>query len=244
MSIDPDKPIVAPRILIVDDDYGIRAALSDFLGQNGYSVESAANGRAMDQKLAMAAFDLVILDLMLPGEDGLSLCRRLNTSGGPPIIMLSAMGQDTDRIVGLEVGADDYLAKPCNPRELLARVRAVLRRAKDARNGQRGAATYLFQGWALDALRRELRSPDNVLVTLSGTEFSVLHTFLSRPQRILTRDQLLDAAHGANGESFDRAIDVQISRLRRKLRNASDSEELIQTVRNEGYMFTAKVTRR
>ncbi|WP_374570823.1 response regulator [Phenylobacterium sp.] len=230
------------RILMVDDDPGIRDVVSDFLGKHGYAVETAADAREMEVVLEKGAVDLIVLDVMLPGEDGLAICRRLAASGGPPIIMLSAMGEDTDRIVGLELGADDYLAKPCNPRELLARVRAVLRRAE-----QRGSAGGIgagceFAGWRLDLVRRELRSPQGVVVNLSSGEFSLLRAFVERPQRVLTRDQLLDFARGPDSDAFDRAIDVQISRLRRKLDDGG-GQDLIRTIRNEGYMFTPKVKR-
>jgi two-component system OmpR family response regulator len=230
------------RILMVDDDPGIRDVVSDFLGKHGYRVQTAADGAEMEQALERGAVDLIVLDVMLPGEDGLAICRRLaNGEGGPPIIMLSAMGEDTDRIVGLELGADDYLAKPCNPRELLARVRAVLRRAEQ-RSGGGGGAGCEFAGWRLDLVRRELRSPQGVVVNLSSGEFSLLRAFVERPQRVLTRDQLLEFARGPDSEAFDRAIDVQISRLRRKLDDGG-GHELIRTIRNEGYMFTAKVKR-
>jgi two-component system OmpR family response regulator len=231
------------RILMVDDDPGIRDVVSEFLGRHGYVVETAGDSREMDAALAKGSFDLIVLDVMLPGEDGLSICRRIAGSAGPPVIMLSAMGEDTDRIVGLELGADDYLPKPCNPRELLARVRAVLRRkaeapvAKDAALG----AGCEFQGWRLDLVRRELMSPQGVLVNLSSGEFSLLRAFVERPQRVLTRDQLLDMARGRDSDAYDRAIDVQISRLRRKLDDSNG--ELIRTIRSEGYMFTAKVAR-
>jgi two-component system OmpR family response regulator len=156
--------------------------------------------------------------------------------------MLSAMGEDTDRIVGLELGADDYLAKPCNPRELLARIRAVLRRAEARSSGGVGASCE-FAGWALDLVRRELRSPQGVVVNLSSGEFSLLRVFVERPQRVLTRDQLLELARGPDSDAFDRAIDVQISRLRRKLDDGGGGQDLIRTIRNEGYMFTPKVRR-
>jgi two-component system OmpR family response regulator len=179
---------------------------------------------------------------MLPGEDGLAICRRLAVGEGPPIIMLSAMGEDTDRIVGLELGADDYLAKPCNPRELLARVRAVLRRAEQRGQSATLGAGCEFAGWRLDLVRRELRSPQGVVVNLSSGEFSLLRAFVERPQRVLTRDQLLEFARGPDSDAFDRAIDVQISRLRRKLDDGG-GQDLIRTIRNEGYMFTPKVKR-
>lgn len=238
---DPNAP--TPRILMVDDDPGIRDVVSDFLGKHGYQVETAGDSREMDVALSRGPVDLVVLDVMLPGEDGLAICRRLAGPEGPPIIMLSAMGEDTDRIVGLELGADDYLPKPCNPRELLARVRAVLRRAEQRGVTSSGGAGCEFAGWRLDLMRRELRSPDGVVVNLSSGEFSLLRAFVERPQRVLTRDQLLDYARGPSSEAFDRAIDVQISRLRRKLDDGAAGQDLIRTVRNEGYMFSAKVRR-
>lgn len=235
--------LAAPaRILMVDDDPGIRDVVSDFLGMHGYSVATAGDAREMERALAQGPVDLIVLDVMLPGEDGLAICRRLSVEGGPPIIMLSAMGEDTDRIVGLELGADDYLSKPCNPRELLARVRAVLRRAEHREREVPTGAGCEFAGWRLDLVRRELRSPAGVVVNLSSGEFSLLRAFVEHPQRVLTRDQLLDFARGPTSEAFDRAIDVQISRLRRKLEDGTESD-LIRTVRNEGYMFTARVRR-
>lgn len=235
-----------PNILLVDDDPGIRDLVSDFLSKHGYAVETAENGAAMDRAIAQAPrpFDLVVLDLMMPGENGLEIARRLSAKGGPAIIMLSAMGEDSDRIVGLEMGADDYLPKPCNPRELLARVRAVLRRRQDPA-GEAPGVVAEFAGWRLDLVRRELTSPDGVLISLSDGEFSLLRVFVERPQTPLTREELLEHARGRETDSYDRSIDVQISRLRRKLDGAvRNHEELIRTVRNEGYMFTPKVTRR
>ncbi len=232
------------RIIVVDDDPGIRDVVSEFLGRHGFAVETAADAVELNQLLAVSQPDLVVLDVMLPGEDGLHICRRLSSADGPGVIMLSAMGEETDRIVGLELGADDYLPKPCNPRELLARVRAVLRRRgeRQAPSAHMGARCE-FQGWRLDMVRRELRTPDGVIVNLSGGEFSLLRSFVEHPQRVLTRDQLLDFARGPDSDAYDRAIDVQISRLRRKLDDGGGSE-LIRTIRNEGYMFMAKIARR
>nr|WP_206664794.1 response regulator [Dankookia rubra] len=238
----------AVRILVVDDDPEIRDLVCEFLGRHGFLVDAAEDGPAMERALAREPADLIVLDVMLPGEDGLSLTRRLAAGPGTPVIILSAVGEDTDRIVGLEVGADDYLAKPCNPRELLARVRAVLRR-----NGERqsrpaavpAGTTVEFAGWRLNLVRRELRSPQDVLVGLSGGEFSLLRAFVERPQRVLTRDQLLDYARGPDVDSFDRAVDVQVSRLRRKFAaGGSISSEIIRTIRNEGYLFLPGVVRR
>jgi len=235
-------PIV--RILMVDDDPGIRDVVSDFLTRHGFLVETAGDAQEMERALSRGPVDLVVLDIMLPGEDGLAICRRLAGADGPAIIMLSAMGEETDRIVGLELGADDYLPKPCSPRELLARIRAVLRRRQEPRSaeGPLGAGCA-FAGWRLDLVRRELRSPQGVVVNLSSGEFSLLRAFVERPQRVLTRDRLLDLARGPDTEAYDRAIDVQISRLRKKLDDGSGGQELIRTIRNEGYVFTAKVTR-
>jgi len=234
------------HILLVDDDPGIRDVVGAFLAQHGYAVDTAADGREMDRAIERQAPDLVVLDLMLPGDDGLALCRRLRRPGGPAIIMLSAMGEETDRIIGLELGADDYLPKPCNPRELLARVRAVLRRRHEPAGGSDGLGVACeFAGWRLDLVRRELQSPRKVVVNLSGGEFTLLRALVEHPGRILTRDQLLDFARGPQSDAFDRAIDVQISRLRKKLEDGGphDGVELIRTIRNEGYLFTPKVTR-
>jgi two-component system, OmpR family, response regulator len=235
-----------PSILLVDDDPGIRDLVSDFLGRHGYDVTTAEDGAAMDRAIGASAkaFDLVVLDLMMPGEHGLEIARRLSVPGGPAIIMLSAMGEDGDRIVGLEVGADDYLPKPCNPRELLARIRAVLRRRQEPAVEPQGLVAE-FDGWRLDLVRRELTSPDRVLISLSDGEFSLLRVFVERPGQPLAREELLELARGREADSYDRSIDVQISRLRRKLDGAVSSQgELIRTVRNEGYMFTPKVVRR
>ncbi len=233
-----------PRLLIVDDDEDILDLLTRFFAQHHYTVVTAKDGAAMFALLTRQQFDLVVLDVMLPHEDGLSLCRRLRTSSRVPVIMLTAMGDHTDRIVGLEVGADDYLAKPFNARELLARVKAVLRRSEPARDAEQRPdtrPTILFAGWRLDLSRRELRTPDNMMVPLSGAEFDLLLAFTEHPQQVLTRDQLLDLAHGRGHEAFDRSIDVQVSRLRRKIDVDPDAPSLIQTVRNGGYMFVAKV---
>ena len=232
------------RILIVDDDAGIRGLVSSFLERHGFQVDTAADVPEMRSKLAQNAYALIVLYVMMPGEDGLAICRRLSAQpGGPGIIMMSAMGEETDRIVGLELGADDYVPKPCNPRELLARIKAVLRRRNEPRPGDEPmSAAIEFSGWRLDLVRRELKSPQGVVVNLSTGEFSLLRAFVEHPQRVLTRDQLLDYARGRDSDAYDRAIDVQISRLRRKLDDGS-GEELIRTIRSEGYMFQPKVTR-
>ena len=237
-------PSEFPSVLVVDDDPDLRKLISEFLANHGFEVATAENSAAMRQFMSRATPDLVILDVMMPGEDGLSAARYLAAEHRRvAIIMLSALGEDTDRIVGLEVGADDYLPKPCNPRELLARVRAVLRRrGMDEQTPEAVVRRYEFEGWRLDPTRRELRDPTGTLINLSDGEFSLLRCLVENPQRVLTRDQLLDMARGRNAESYGRAIDTQISRLRRKLNDRSSSE-LIRTVRNEGYMLLSKVTR-
>ena len=225
-----------PRILIVDDDNDLRGLIGDFLGNNGYDIHTAAQAREMDKVLARGDISLVVLDYMMPGEDGLSICKRLKEQGGPPVIMLSARGEDIDRIVGLELGADDYMAKPFHPRELLARVRAVLRRREGRSEVETRATSSHFFGWQLDNIKRNLTRPDGVQVALSNAEFDLLRVFLDRPGRALSRDQILDYLHGPNTDSFDRAIDVQISRLRRKLSD-DHNEDIIRTIRGIGYMF-------
>jgi len=233
-----NPPAPAPaRVLVVDDDPGIRDVLTDYLGRQGFEAQGAADAREMDRLLALRPADVVVLDLMMPGEDGLSVCRRLAETG-PPVIMLSAMGEDTDRIVGLEIGAADYLPKPCNPRELLARIRAVLRRGGE-RPRSSGQAVWLG-AFRLDLVRRELIDQAGAVTALSSGEFRLLQAFVERPGRILTRDQLLDLSHGPSSESFDRAIDVQMSRLRKKLDDGS-GHEVIETIRGEGYRLAVEV---
>lgn len=226
------------HILVTDDDAEIRHLVSSFLQRHGFTVDTARSGDEMTDLMSRRPPDLLVLDLMMPGEDGLAICRRIAAEGGPPVIMISSLGEETDRIVGLELGADDYLSKPCNPRELLARIRAVLRRrfsAAPTEHRQKGSA-YHFGGWVLDLVRRDLRSPAGKIVALSSAEFQLLRTLLERPMRVLTRDQLLDLTKGSDTDAFDRAVDVQISRLRKKLAGADD--EIIRTVRSEGYMFS------
>ncbi len=232
------EPIPPPRVLIVDDDADIREGLVEVFERAGFAACGAGNVAAMERSLAAKGADLIVLDLMMPGEDGLSACKRLSGKGRPPIIMLSALGDDADRIVGLEIGADDYLAKPCNPRELVARARAVLRRARDA-EGAPAATGVRFAGFRLDIARRELVDPDDVVIALSAGEFRLLRAFVERPQRVLTREQLLDFAFDNDSEVFDRAVDVQVSRLRRKLERPGGID-IIRTVRGEGYLFAVK----
>jgi two-component system OmpR family response regulator len=231
------------NILVVDDDTALREQVVAYLADHGYRTHAAGSGPAMEEVLAAEPVDLVILDVMLPGEDGLSICRRLADRGGPAIVMMSAMGEEVDRVLGLELGADDYLPKPCSPRELLARVRAVMRRLDEVRSGApRRGKLYHFLGFVVDAQRRQVRAPSGATILLTAGEFSLLNAFLDNPQRILSREELLELARGGDTDVFDRAVDVQISRLRRKL-HASVEGEIIRTFRGAGYMFDAKVTR-
>ena len=231
------------HILIVDDDKELCSLLSKFLTGQGYRVSVAHDGLAMTGMLEASRVDLVILDLMLPGEDGLALCRRLRSTSTLPIIMLTAMDDEVDRIIGLEMGADDYVAKGANPRELLARIRAVLRRAgaADIDTGTEKNRILEFAGWRLDVTQRQLFSPSSALISLRAGEFDLLLALAERPQRVLTRDQLLDLSRGRTANNFDRSIDVQISRLRRKIEADSKTPALIKTVRNGGYILAANV---
>jgi two-component system OmpR family response regulator len=235
-----------PHLLIVDDDKETCALLSKFLVRHGYRVSVAHDSKTMGQVLDSARINLMILDLMLPGEDGLAICRRLRAASTLPIIMLTAMGEEMDRIVGLEMGADDYLPKAANPRELLARVRAVLRRAGEPDRGpvEDKRRVLEFNGWRLDVTQRQLFSPANALVPLRASEFELLLALVERPQRVLTRDQLLDLSRGRAATSFDRSIDVLISRLRRKIEDDPKEPALIRTVRSGGYVFSAVITSR
>ncbi|MET0307848.1 MAG: response regulator transcription factor [Sphingomonas sp.] len=231
------------RLLIVDDDPGIRELTAAFLSQHGYVVDTASGGTEMRNALSTREYALVVLDVMMPGEDGLSILRTLDRETGPAVILHSVIGEDIDRIVGLEMGADDYIAKPANPRELLARIRSVLRRSRGESGAPRVAERDFlrFAGWRLDPVGRQLYDPDGVLINLSDGEFRLLLALVRRPRRVLSRDALLDSSRGPMAEHFDRAIDVQLSRLRKKLARPGD-EELIRTIRSEGYMFVAEVT--
>ncbi|MBN8533067.1 MAG: response regulator transcription factor [Rhizobiales bacterium] len=242
--MEQEKPVAS--ILVVDDDSDIRTLLAAFLEANGFAVMKARDGDEMQRCLDQRRPDLCILDLMLPGRDGLDLCRQLRQRSAMPVIMLTARTEETDRIVGLELGADDYVTKPFNPRELLARIRAVLRRTGGASVPPGGVApmrAYLFEGWSLSVERRELTNPAGVMVDLSTGEFDLLLAFLEAPNRVLTRDHLLDAARSQPDSVFDRAIDVQVSRLRKKIEPGEASSPMIRTVRGAGYMFVPRVTR-
>lgn len=235
----------AGHVLVVDDDREIRDLLGRFLTKHGYRVTAVGDGKEMRRALADWNIDLVVLDLMLPGEDGLSLCRDLRAKSQIPVIMLTMMGEETDRIVGLEMGADDYLPKPFNPRELLARMKAVLRRAHCAPATPAGVRrqVYRFAGWTLDLGLRRLQSPRGLVADLSSGEYDLLVAFVERPQRVLTRDQLLDLTHGRAETPFDRSVDMQVSRLRQKIEADPKEPGLIKTVRGGGYLFTAVVER-
>lgn len=237
-----------PHILIVDDDPQIGDLLSDYLEQHGFRVTLARDGREMKKALKRVQVDLVVLDIMLPGEDGLSLCRFLRESSEVPIIMLSAVGEEADRVVGLEVGADDYLAKPFSPRELLARIKALVRRTTGNLAEQRKARqvatmpNIYFKDWTLDQNKRRLIAPEGLTVPLSAGEYELLVAFLENPQRTLSRDQLLDLTRGRESIPFDRTIDVQVARLRKKIEKDPKSPKTIVTMRGDGYQFTATVT--
>lgn len=234
-----------PHILIIDDDREIRDLLSKFLERNQMRVTSVRDGREARRVWGQGHYHLIVLDLMLPGESGLDLARWFRSQANVPIIMLTAMNEETDRIIGLELGADDYVTKPFNPRELLARIRAVLRRVSVSQEqGSTEAREILFAGWRLGLARRRLLNPDGAEVSLTGGEYDLLLALLERPNRVLTRDMLLDLLRGRQAGPFDRAIDVAVSRLRRKLEDDGRNAQLIKTVRGGGYVLAADVERR
>ncbi|WP_303904895.1 response regulator [Thiohalomonas denitrificans] len=229
------------HILVVDDDAEIRTLLRDYLRRNGLYAEAVADGAGMRAALGRERFDLIVLDIMLPGEDGLALCRGLRAHSALPVIMLTARVEETDRVVGLEMGADDYVPKPFNPRELLARIAAVLRRVRalPPASDRTDVGRLRFAGWTLDLLRRRLISPQEVIVALSSGEYRLLQVFLEYPHQILGRDRLLDLTRGREALPFDRSVDVQVGRLRKRLHD--EAATLIQTVRGEGYVLAAEV---
>lgn len=235
----------AAHLLVVDDHPEIRHSLTRYLRDNGFRVSAADGGLQMRRVLQDASIDLIILDVMMPGEDGLALCREITAASGPPVILLTALADQTDQIVGLELGADDYVTKPFNPRELLARVRAVLRRTQGASPQRQtpGHDRLHFAGWCLDLARRELSDPEGVEVALSNGEFLLLAAFLNRAGRVLSRDQLLDLTQGREAGAYDRAIDNQVLRLRRKIEPDPSNPTLIKTVWGGGYVFSASVSR-
>lgn len=225
------------HILVVDDDRELRSLLAAYLQKQGYRVTAVADGKAMRAAMSSSHPDVVVLDIMLPGEDGLSLCRDLRARSEIPIIMLTARTDETDRIVGLELGADDYIPKPFNPRELLARIKSVLRRARSLPENLKPdhVSQFRFANWSLDTATRNLTSPDGVVVALSGTEFRLLRIFLDHPNSVLTRDQLIDLTLSRDAGPYDRAIDVQVSRLRQRLGEGAREPSIIKTVRGQGY---------
>ncbi|HEY8609529.1 MAG TPA: response regulator transcription factor [Noviherbaspirillum sp.] len=233
------------HILIVDDDRDISSLLAEYLEKNGYRTSTAPDGAGMWKVLDQVRIDLIVLDLNLPGEDGLTLCRTLRARSSLPVIMLTARGEPVDRILGLEMGADDYVPKPFEPRELYARIRSVLRRTHSLPPKLEEPADRLvrFAGWTMDFTARHLVSPAGVVVALSGAEFRLLKIFVEHANRVLNRDQLLNLTQGRDADPFDRSIDLQISRLRQKLGEDARSPQIIKTVRNEGYVLATPVTR-
>ena len=231
------------RVLIVDDDEDIQSLLEAYLRKNGFDAHAVGDGKAMWEALAAKPVNMVVLDLMLPGEDGLALCRQLRLRSQVPVLMLTARGEAVDRILGLEMGADDYLAKPFDPRELLARIRSILRRAKSlpADTEINVPEAFSFSGWHLDTRSRNLRAPDGVVVPLSGAEYRLLLIFLQNPNSVLTRDQLSNFTFGRDADPLDRTLDMQVSRLRERLREQAREPEIIKTVRGKGYVLAARV---
>ncbi|MBT4132199.1 MAG: response regulator [Candidatus Marinimicrobia bacterium] len=230
-------------LLVVDDDPEIRRLLKEYLQKSEFRVEVAADGVQMFAALDQRPFDLIVLDLMMPGEDGLSLLRRLRVDSNIPVVMLTAMGEETDRILGLEMGADDYLPKPFSPRELLARIKSVLRRVTTLpdTSDHSGSLQAHFLGWSLDLQQRHLISEDDVVIPLSGGEFRLLHVFVEHSGRVLSRDQLLEFTQGRESNPFDRSVDVLVGRLRKRLMEEPKNPQILHTVRGEGYLFSADV---
>lgn len=230
-----------PGILIVEDDREIAGMLAGFLSEQGFDASIAGSAAEMDRELDRSDFDLIILDVMLPGEDGLSICRRLRTGATTPIIMVTSLGEDVDRIVGLEIGADDYVTKPFNSRELLARIKALLRRSAYGEADRRGASALGFAGWRLDPLSRQLLDPEGAEVSLTSAEFDILLAFCQNPRRVLTRAELLALTHVGLAGPDARSVDVHISRVRQKIEPDRREPTLIKTVRMGGYIFTPEV---
>jgi two-component system OmpR family response regulator len=240
-SLSPAAEIQA-RILIVEDDVATHRMLGDVLSDNGFSVRAVASGAEMDQALRSEDVDLVVLDVMLPGENGLSICGRLRAASNMPIIMLTALGEDIDRIVGLEIGADDYVSKPFNSRELIARIRALLRRSRIAsKEGRSRPGPLRFAGWRLYPTERRLLNPDGVRVTTTSAEFDLLLVFCQNPGEVLSRDQLLESTHGGLAGPVERSVDVHVSRIRQKIEPDPRDPTFIKTVRLGGYIFTPGV---
>ena len=233
----------SPTLLLVDDEAALREPLAAYLARQGFAVVQAASAAEARSRLRETTPDLVLLDIMMPGEDGLSLCRHLGETRSIPAILLTARGEATDRIVGLEIGADDYVVKPFEPRELVARIRSVLRRAGRGVPAAADNEILHFEGWQLDPLKRRLTDPEGAVVAISSVEFRLLLAFLEHPRQVLDRDRLLDMVQGREAHLFDRAVDNQVSRLRRKIEADSRNPQLIQTVWGGGYMLAADVRR-
>ncbi|MXO96657.1 response regulator [Erythrobacter aquimaris] len=231
-------------LLLVDDEASLREPLAEYLSGQGFVVLEAESAAQARSRLETDRPDLVLLDIMMPGEDGLSLCRHLVESRQLPVILLTAKGEAMDRIIGLEIGADDYVTKPFEPRELVARIRSVLRRADRSGVEPADDLAYVFEGWTLDPLKRRLTDPEGTLVPISTAEFRMLRAFCDHPRQVLDRDRLLDMVQGREAQLFDRAVDNQVSRLRRKIEADSRNPHFIQTVRGGGYRFGADVTRK
>lgn len=232
-----------PHLLLVDDERSIREPLAQYLSRNGFRVTAVESASEARTRLAGHAIDLVVLDIMMPGEDGLSLCRHIRESGDLPVILLTARSEETDRIVGLEMGADDYVLKPFSPRELVARIKAIFRRVSTGGMRQRAeeGANYAFEGWVLKTAERSLVDADGVALPLSTAEYNLMLAFATRPNQVLSRDQLLDITQGREANAFDRSIDNQISRLRRKIEPDPKNPLLIKTVWGGGYTLAAEV---
>ena len=230
-----------PHILVVDDHKEIRDLLARFLVKNGLRVDVASGGAEMRQQMRTGSFDLVVLDIMMPGEDGLTLCRQLRQDSNIPIVLLTAFAEETDKVVGLELGADDYVTKPFNPRELLARIRAILRRAASGKPAENSGKRLSFDRFTFDTERRLLVDETGAEVALGAAEFRLLHTLVSRPGTVLNRDQLLDITAGRSAQAFDRSIDNLVSRLRKRLERDPQHPELIKTVWGDGYVFSVPV---
>ncbi|MBF0307911.1 MAG: response regulator [Magnetococcales bacterium] len=233
------------HVLVVDDDPEIRSLVGQYFSRHGFKVTLVSNGKGMQKALEKKEISLIVLDLVLENEDGLELCRNLRATSDIPVLILSAKGEEMDRIIGLEMGADDYLCKPFHPRELLARVKSILRRVRVSHQAeeQENHRNFRFSGWVLDSVARILTSPEGKVISLSGSEHNLLSVFLTHPNRVLSRDQLLDFSQGRETDPFDRTIDMQVSRLRKRLQDDSKDPRLIKTVRSAGYIFCARVER-
>lgn len=232
-----------PHILIVEDDPDIAGMLVDLVKSNGFGASSAASGIEMDRLLLRHQFDLIVLDAMLPGEDGFGICRRLRSSGSVPILMLTARREDIDRILGLELGADDYVTKPFNSRELMARIKSILRRASYGHETDEALVPMAFSGWRIDPKSRQLQDPDGTQVSMTTAEFDVLLAFCLNPNKVLTREQLLSMTHAGSAGPVERSIDAHISRVRQKIEPNLKDPTFIKTVRLGGYLFASKVER-